>query len=65
LSPYTIRGIVATLAAFFHWATAENYLTRNPMDPIKRPKMNWFRSCQWLVPITPIGNPNTDSLRVR
>ena len=39
LSPYTIRGIVATLSAFFGWAHLENLIAHDPMDKIKRPKV--------------------------
>ncbi len=38
-SPYTIRGIVASLSAFFGWTIKEGLLTRNPMDPIDSPKV--------------------------
>jgi integrase/recombinase XerD len=37
-SPHTIRGVVATLSAFFKWAVAEGLLARDPMERIKRPK---------------------------
>ncbi len=38
LSPFTIRGIVASLSAFFRWTVAEGLLAKNPMERIARPK---------------------------
>lgn len=39
LSPYTIRGVVATLSTFFAWAQGEGVIGRNPMEHIDRPKV--------------------------
>lgn len=39
LSAYTIRGIVATLSAFFGWAVKEGILNKDPMERIARPKV--------------------------
>lgn len=39
LSPYTIRGVVSTLSAFFHWCVEEGLLTKSPMEKIVKPKV--------------------------
>lgn len=38
LSPYTIRGYVRALSAFFAWSEREGLLARNPMTNVQWPK---------------------------
>ncbi len=39
LSPFSVQGYVRTIKAFWSWLMAEGYISNNPMERLKLPKV--------------------------